>query len=150
MARLTNIWRDDLSRQDFDMYPIWTWDDANEGHHPTDELVAHPEEHGVLFIKCKFRSPDGTEFLGYLIGCSSFYAFGFFVCNEEFGFNLNLPDFADQSVEEIRKRIGKPEFQLFPLAYESEIKDSNGQSIKGILERSKFRAIRNSDPSKRS
>lgn len=133
MAKLTSIQRKDLSVQDFVSYPIWAWDETQEWLNPIDEFSTLPEEYGTLFVKSKFKSADGIEFSGYLVGTLSFYAFGLFVDGQEIVINLNLPDMAQESVQEIERIMGLTELHLFPISYESEIKCDDGSPIQGLL-----------------
>ena len=132
MARLTHPRRKDLSREDFERFSLWTWDDANEFLLPISDSEASPEKYGPLFIKAKFFADD-LSLDGYLIGGSTFHAFGLFVHGREFVMNFNLPEGLTANVLEITKLLQMPDLQLFPLRYKSSIRFKTGRPITGVL-----------------
>jgi hypothetical protein len=132
MARLDNPKRKALSQADFDQYPFWVWDDENENHQPISEAEPSPEDYGTLFIKARFEA-NGHSFEGYLIGGSTFYAFGLFVADREFVMNLNLPDMMEKSLAEISVLLKCPPFKLFPLRFTSPVRFRGGRVIAGML-----------------
>ena len=75
MVRLNNPHRADLCKEDFEQFPVWVWDDANEGYLPLSEPFT--SEYGTLFIKARFIVNEHV-LNGYLVGIQTFYAFGFF------------------------------------------------------------------------
>ena len=132
MARLDNPKRRSLSREDFEEHPVWTWDDENEGHLPLSEADPAPEEYPTLFIKARFEA-SGHQFDGYLIGGSSFYAFGLFIAEQKFVMNLNLPDLIEKNLPEIFRLLSCQPFKLFPLRFSSPIRFKDGRVIAGML-----------------
>jgi hypothetical protein len=129
MARLTNIWRDTLTQEDLDRYPIWTWDDRNEGLHPLSETEQAPDGYWPLFIKARFYASEHT-FDGYLVGT---HALGLFVNEEQFVLNLNMPDRIEGHLVEICRLLGCQPFKLFPLRYESPVRSKEGDPIAGTI-----------------
>lgn len=132
MARLTDRCKVDLAVSDFQEFPIWTWNDEQTELCPVDEHEADPGEHGVLFIRAKFYPAD-RQFDGYLIGCTSFYAFALFIGGHELTFNLNLSEEMEEDLPEIYRLTGGESFPLFPLRYESDIRYKDGTEIAGWL-----------------
>jgi hypothetical protein len=122
----------DLSRSEFERFPIWTWDDAMEGYHPILGDGDLPDEYGTLFIRATFTLPSGKMLPGYLVGLDSFYAFGIFIGENEFFFNLNLPDMANSSILEIsRESGGEP---VLPLQYKTDFHWADQPPISGVIQ----------------
>lgn len=135
MGRLDKPTRKALSVVDLERYPVWVWDDAQENHQPISESEPSPEDYGVLFVRARFRTQDGYQFDGYLIGGTAFYAFGLFVAGREFVMNLNMPDMISANLAEIFSLRKCPPFELFPLSYCSSVRFKNGQVVSGTLNR---------------
>jgi hypothetical protein len=129
MVRLDSPWRRSLSKEDFDLYPIWVWDDENLGHLPLSEAS---NEYGTLFIKAHFKTGDYT-FEGFLVGSDTFYAFGLFINGEKFTFNLNLPGLIDVKVENIFQVLKCRPFNFFPIYYRADIFLEDQKEVSGIL-----------------
>jgi hypothetical protein len=68
MARLDEIIRDDLLLEDFERFPVWTWDDTTEYYSPVDPPEPLPDDYPTFFIRSRFIAPGGEEFPGYLAG----------------------------------------------------------------------------------
>jgi hypothetical protein len=132
MARLDNPKRKALSQADFDQYPVWVWSDDNEHHQPISETEPSPEDYGTLFIKARLDAEDHS-FDGYLIGGSTFYAFGMFVEGHEFVMNLNLPDMMDKNLADIAALLKCRPFKLFPIRFTSPVRLKGGQKIGGTI-----------------
>ena len=121
MARLNKPWRKILTAADFDQYPVWVWDDAQEGHLPYAETEISPDdEYGPFFIKARFEV-NGRWFDGSLTGDETFYAFKLFIGGRAFPMNLNAPDMIEESVAEICRLMNWEPFELFQLRYESDV-----------------------------
>ena len=133
MTRLNSPKRKSLSRADFEAHPIWVWDEDSDVHLPIADQEPSPEEDGPLFIKARFES-HGRLFDGYLIGGSTFYAFGLFVEDHEFVMNLNTPDWMDKYLLEICAILQCEPFKLFPLRFESPVRFKGGRVISGSLQ----------------
>lgn len=129
MVRLNSPWRRNFSKEDFDQYPIWVWDDENFGHLPLSEPSY---EHGTLFIKAHFKT-GGYTFEGFLVGGSSFYAFCIFFNNEEFYFNLNLTKLMEEEIKRIFRILNCEPFVFFPVYYKAVVTIENQKKISGIL-----------------
>lgn len=135
MVRLNNPHSRDLSKEDFEKYPIWVWDDANEGYLPISD-GKYTEEYGTLFIKATFQV-EQIIFPGYLVGSGDFYAFGLFVNKEEVGFNINFSlSFMEKDMDRMFHLLKCKPFNLFPLIYTSPVCFEDGKQISGkfILE----------------
>ena len=133
MARLNKPKRKALSLADFEQYPIWVWDDSNESHQPISETEPSTDDYGTLFIKARFEA-DAHSFDGYLIGGHSFYAFGLFVEDREFVFNLHLLDLMEVNMSEIYQLLGCRPFGLLPLRFASPVRFQGGKPITGVFE----------------
>lgn len=132
MVRLNSPHSKDLSANDFKQYPVWTWDDGNEGYLPIADVEPSWDEYGTYFIKATFKT-HGYVFDGYLVGNETFFAFGIFINNHETGFNLNMPDFVDKTLDEIFKLLKCKPFQFFPVQYESSVRFKDWGPIAGTL-----------------
>jgi hypothetical protein len=132
MVKLIDKWQRNLSEKEFDEYPVWIWDDENEGHFPISDIEPNLNEYYPLFIKALFATNDHI-FKGYLVGGNTFYAFGLFVNGKEFGFNTNLPEINKKSAIKLFKFLNCKPFHLFPLRYNSDV-IINGNPVSGILD----------------
>lgn len=128
--RLDKPWRKYLKKQELEEYPIWVWDDENEGLLP---LSKPSYEYGPLFIKAHFKS-GVYEFDGYLVGSDKFYAFGLFVGDFDFLFNFNLPKLIDSDLQEIFKILGCKPFPFFPVRYKADVCLEDQKEISGVFE----------------
>jgi hypothetical protein len=134
MKRLDNIQRRDLTANDFREHLVWVWSDDMEAHCPLSGHEIVPEEYGTYFIAATLSTVDKLKFDGYMIGDGkSFYAFGLFVRGEELVLNMNLPDLMKKCVDRIRRLLGRPAIELFPVTYESPVTLAGGQTIRGTL-----------------
>lgn len=131
MGRLNSPHKTILSKGDFEEYPVWVWDDENVGYLPLSKTEPVTGEYGTLLIKADLEA-GGHKFKGYLVGISSFYAFGIFIDNQEVIINLNLLEDLESQVEQICKVLDCKPFSMFPLQYDSPIV-VNGKKITGIL-----------------
>ena len=123
----------ELTEESFDSFPVWTWDDENEGHIPIKNFDPLPEDVPTLFIKACFETPKGRKFRGYLIGSDTFYAFGLFVKGQEYVFNLNLPDMIESTLGDIFHLLDDNPFDLFPLKYETSVHFNGKSDLSGII-----------------
>jgi hypothetical protein len=130
MERLSNIHEPELSLAAFERFPIWTWDDEQEGYHPIAGSGALPVEFPTLFIRAAFTTPSGRRLVGYLIGLDSFFGFGLFVGEKEYLVNLNLPDLAAPVLQSLTMELGG---SILPLRYCTEI--AGLSPIQGTFER---------------
>ena len=129
MVRLTDPHCKDLGRKNFEQYPVWVWDDENEGYLPLTEPFT--SEYGTLFIKAKLTI-NSWVLDGYLVGIKNFYAFGLFVEEEEIIINISLPEFIEPEKEKIRMLMKCNSFNIFPVKYESFVK-IDGEEISGYI-----------------
>jgi hypothetical protein len=121
----------DLRWSDFERFPVWTWDDAMEGYHPILGEGDLPDEYGTLFILATFTFPSGKTLSGYLVGSETFYAFGIFIGENEYSFNLNLPDMANATISEISRASGGE--SVLPLQYKADFHWANQPPISGVI-----------------
>ena len=129
MVRLDNPWKASLSKKDFEQYPIWVWDDENEGHLPLSEPSY---EYGTLFIKAHFKT-EGYTFEGFLVGIDTFYAFCIFINDEEISFNLNLPGLFEVKIKKIFDLLQCNPFQFFPIQYKADVCLEDEKELSGTL-----------------
>ena len=136
MVRLNSPKRVLFSREDFETYPVWTWDDEHEGHLPISENEPSVEDYDILIIKSKFET-CGYVFDGYLVGGVSFYAFGVFVADRLFPMNLRLHSLVRQNLKEIFRLLKCEPFEFFPVHYNSPVHLKECKMISGYLDLSK-------------
>ena len=133
MVRLDILKRRILTAEDFDKYPVWTWDEAMENVQPISETEPSIKDYVDLFIKATFTSDDYT-FQGYLMGGDYFYGFVIFINTEKFMFNINLPDYNTQHLNLLFKCLKCTSFNFFPVRYESDVTLKETGKIAGILD----------------
>lgn len=83
--------------------------------------VLNPEDaEGFMFVfyKATFETPSGNKFKGYVI--NSGYAIRVYCSGEEFGFNLNLTEFARESETKLIKTSKVKDKTIFPLKFKIE------------------------------
>jgi hypothetical protein len=122
-----------LTKNHLDQYPVWKWSEFNDERCPVLNFDPLPDDEPTLFIKARFKTPEGEEFDGYLTGRETFYAFTLFVGEASIQFNLNLPKLITDQWMRLRQIINKPEMSLFPLHYETNVHFKHKQNIQGIL-----------------
>lgn len=130
MERLSNIHDSDLSLAGFERFPIWTWDDAQEGYHPITGVGTFPSEYPTLFIRATFTTTSGHRITGYLMGLESFYGFGIFYEGKDYLINLNLHDLAVPVLRSLSLELGE---NVLPLCYSAEVVGCS--PIKGTFEK---------------
>lgn len=122
-----------LTPSSFREYPVWKWNESQDGVEPVFNWDPIRSDEPTLFIKADFIAADGTKFEGYLVGLKSFHAFGLFVGDEEYVLNINLPEFIDMDLQAIRKQLGKSELNLFPLEYKTEVSFEDHKKLAGTI-----------------
>ena len=129
MEKLSNIHDTDLSLAAFDRFPIWTWDDAQEGYHPVSGSGDLPVECPTLFFRATFTTTTGRRLVGYIMGRDSFFGFGLFIGGKDYLINFNLTDLATPVLRSLALEIGE---DILPLHY---ITATAGRStIQGIFQ----------------
>lgn len=123
-----------LSLASFEKYPVWKWDDEQVAHEPVLSWQPIQSDEPTLFIKANFITADGTQLDGYVVGLDTFYAFGIFVDDTEYVFNINLPDMIEINIKSLQKRLDKNELKLFPLEYQTEVNFKNQDTLSGIID----------------
>jgi hypothetical protein len=132
MARLNRIKKKILTIEDFEKYPVWTWDDEMENVQPLSETELAIEEYGDLFIKARFKT-CGYEFDGYLMGGDTFYGFVIFINNKKFMFNENLNSLNKSQLYELFWFLKCKPFRFFPVEYESNVVLNVNRKISGTI-----------------
>ncbi len=102
-----------LSREAFELCPVWAWDAERVEHVPVRHRDADDPE---LFIAADFTTGDGERFSGYVVGEGA-YAVGLFIRGEEFVLNGRLPTLARATEIRVLAALGRPEGILLPLRY---------------------------------
>ena len=156
MAMFTLIHGHDLSRDHFEQHPAWA--DYSE---PDDieeivswglerakiveqlERVRYSDEFvfpvlrtdplpsfRFLYLRAEFTAADGSRFVGYVIGQHP-YCVAVFHGDEQFTFNANLPDMADEELARLRRVSHLPLTPFFPLHYSTTFLRGDGQRIEG-------------------
>jgi len=92
-----------------------------------DPLPSRPH----LVIGTTFESNLGTRCNGYLLEP---HAYGIFVGDDEFCLNRNLARLSKQTAERLATALGTRVELLFPLRYQSGIRNHHGNTIEGTLE----------------
>ncbi|MDB5105339.1 MAG: hypothetical protein JWP91_3028 [Fibrobacteres bacterium] len=103
-----------------------------EGYHPILGDGDLPDEYGTLFILATFTLPSGKTLPGYLVGSETFYAFGIFIGEKEYSFNLNLPDIANATISEISRESG--DGPVLPLQYKADFHWADQPPISGVIQ----------------
>lgn len=132
MEKSNKIKRQLLTLEDFEQFPIWTWDDGNEYYIPVLEDHPASESFQGLFIKAYFTAPNGYIFNGYLVGDNPyFHANGLFIEERNLGFNINLSGLIPNTLAKIFKLLKRKPFPLFPLRYSTSVRLRDGEDISG-------------------
>jgi hypothetical protein len=131
MEKLDNVHKRELRREDLERFPVWVWDDEQEGHHPLTGPGTIPAEFPTAFMRANFSLPSGHELAGYLVGLDSFYAFGLFVDGEHYVVNRNARDLAGPVFELIAQKLGVRE--VMPMRYRCDVFEGQ-PPIEGILD----------------
>jgi hypothetical protein len=132
MGKLNNLKKKILTIEDFEHYPVWTWDDTNEYQVPIQEDNPSWDDYDNYFIKAKFKT-NTYDFDGFLVGAKLFYAFGIFVKGQTFVLNLNMPDRVEVDLKKIFHLLNCQPFPFFPVHYESTVRFRENGIIKGML-----------------
>jgi hypothetical protein len=119
--------------KDFEQYPVWVWDDANEGYLPISN-GKYTREYSPLFIEAQFFT-SGYVFEGYLVEENPSYCFFIFIGVESIGFNLNMTlKSSEIGLKNVFRILGCNPFPFFPLRYESKVTFEDGEKISGVFE----------------
>lgn len=129
MGRLNKPHSKILSRENFNEYPIWVWDDTMEGYLPLSDS-RYTSEFGTLFIKSIFII-KGLKFEGYLVGFNPFYAFTIFSNDSQFTINIRLIALAQKKINKLAEMLDCSPQELFPIYYRSSISLDNGSYLSG-------------------
>lgn len=121
-----------LILEDFECYPVWTWDDTNEYQVPILESNPSWYDYDNYFIKAKF-STNSYNFDGFLVGVRNFYAFGIFIKGQTFVLNLNMPERIEMHLNKIFHLLDCQPFSFFPVHYVSPVRFRESGIIKGTL-----------------
>ncbi len=123
-----------LNKLAFERHPVWRFDDEREGKVPVEELDPVKYVDDPLMIKAQFRTPNGVELSGYIVGYELYYAFFVFANDRSFGFNETMQSDLIETREALAKALGEPNLSLFPLEYRTGLKHEDGSPIEGVLD----------------
>lgn len=87
-----------------------------------------------IYIRSCFTTANGDCFDGYVVNDDA-YCFSIFACGHEYSFGRNrvLDEFSIRALANLRASLNAPNYQLFPLRYETEILDDEDRLIAGVI-----------------
>lgn len=150
-----------LSKQHFDSHPIWSehydyeereeiiawginpqWLASElERVHTGNDHCAYPilrpyplPERLRLYVRAMITSNDGRTFAGYVMNEEA-YVLSIFANEEKFTFSSNghLSDLNGKELERFARSIGHSGNNLFPVRYQTEFLNSEGNLIEGVF-----------------
>jgi hypothetical protein len=129
----------DLSLEHLNSYPVWTWYEGTLGEAedkicPVDLTKWVKDDSEVLFIKAYFIAISGMKFEGtvaYDVGRDGIYAVSLFCQGEEFVFNPSSREIALAELQRLRKSLGDPFANIFPVRFACEVEIVPGEMISG-------------------
>lgn len=150
-----------VSQQDFQRHPVWAeieepgdfefieaWGEMgaqivreiqasgySECYFPVLQLDDNWDGFRIVNIRATITAADGTEFPGYVTGTNP-HALCLFPESGEsgyVGFNIHSRDWAEETLLELREVTQKPLSPLFPLRYETGLRDTRGERIQGFF-----------------
>lgn len=98
-------------------------------------LKPHPlPDRMRIYIRTSFTTPNGDCFDGYVVNDDA-YCYSVFVCGREYSFRRDrvLDEFSIKALADLRASLNTPNYQLFPLRYETEILDLEDRLIAGVI-----------------
>lgn len=125
--------REYLTLKDLKSHSIWKCSRSDDLMYPVTSAEEFPEDSFDLSIRAIFTTPEGIEFLGYLVGIKNIYSIAIYVGDRIFCFNRNLPqDYPkklDQLGEALDKNLSISNFS--PLKYKTDIDLAGFRNIEG-------------------
>ena len=85
-----------------------------------------------LLIAAGFVTASGRSLPGYVHWP---HAFGLFAGDREFCFNYHLAGASERAGKMLAAELDEPPGELFPLLYESDVRDAGGRPLAGEIER---------------
>ncbi len=117
-----------LIESDFDVNPLWKYEDADDTYYPIFFHEEFPEFcNRDLFVRANFSSPSNVSFKGYIVGVINIYCIVLFYKGEKFIFNKNLPERCFKTIykltDVLQSDLGRTIVvaDIFPLKYETNI-----------------------------
>jgi hypothetical protein len=89
-------------------------------------------EAGRVLIAADFVTASGRSLPGYVMRP---HAFGLFAGDREFCFNHHLISASDRACEKLAAQLGEQPRDIFPLRYDTNVKDGGGKTLAGEIER---------------
>lgn len=120
-SSLENRTRNYLRLADFQIFPVWKYDEDSELFHPVVEMNDLPERTRDLFISAELVTASGLRFDGYVVGVERIFSIGLFYKNSIYHLNKNLPDISREQIRDLFSNIGSDEdlefSSLFPINF---------------------------------
>jgi hypothetical protein len=162
MARFRVIPQSELSEQHFDEWPVWSehydydeieeiarWGVSREEAFQAFRQNERDNEHCVytmlqanpfpprmcIFIKASLQAANGLSLKGYVMNEDA-YCLAVFSKGTEFIFSRQpmLEELNRKEEQKLRKSIGGPSSELFPMSYATDFRDSDGKVISGMFQ----------------
>jgi len=126
---------DELTINDFNAYPIWTWADDDESLVAPLINIDSIEDQDSLFVSAIFELNDGSKQEGFIaIRIIDYFVYLISLSNDK-GVLIDYPLLTDMypfaKKDEIAKHLKKLITEIFPLNYCSQVFLPN--AIKGIV-----------------
>lgn len=118
----------------------WLDQELARHHHGSDHAVYPLLERNPfparmrIFIRARFRTAGGQSLSGWIVNEDASPSVWIVQDGKEFGFNRNLPDWADDDARALRRSLPDPTDPVFPLAFEADFTDATGEMIRGTFD----------------
>lgn len=88
-----------------------------------------------LYIKARIKTKEGLEFVGYVVNEDA-YCLSVFAAHDEFTFSRNsiILDLSHKSLDQLRLAIDRPNDEVFPVEYTTNVLNNNGDLIAGVFD----------------
>lgn len=124
----------DLTKACLRQHPVWTWDESRDFYVPIATTEPLPTDTDTLFVSARFTTPSGKKFEGYIVDPDGPFAVRLLVREDSVGFNLNAPEFMQQSLDRLFELMHEAPFRVFPLVYETDFHYLGEPNIAGVFE----------------
>jgi hypothetical protein len=118
--------RHELSPEWLQKFPVWgSFDeDDSEMVRPVVDEDLFAADCDPLTIRSDFLTVEGIRLSGCIClerAFDTIYLVEVFLDNKWFGFNRHLQDLATEDLENLKKALGDPKLQVFPVRYETQM-----------------------------
>jgi hypothetical protein len=129
----------DLDMEDFQNFPIWTWEDDDEYVIPITNFETIPDDHDAVFVKCEITTRSGIAIIGMVsvrMSDHSVYAISF---PDESGKLMDVPlqpllmELKKSQLNRLRSIMNTKTNELFPLKFQAPFRFSNGTPLEGEI-----------------